>query len=145
VRDFRPFYVAPGQILPSWDFCGTAALPLKPDIGWRGWHVRKVPKADSCTAASDISIRSPRRPAAGRLMGSPVTTRSAVAVASIQSTSRAGLQMPLSTCKPSLMIWTAAVPVTRFSVPLLTPNVVCGESPNTMGLMEGLPTSGTGS
>jgi hypothetical protein len=25
------------------DFCGTAALPLKPDIGWRGWYVRKVP------------------------------------------------------------------------------------------------------
>jgi hypothetical protein len=32
-----------GQTLPSRDFCGTAALPLKPDIGWRGWHVRKVP------------------------------------------------------------------------------------------------------
>jgi len=25
------------------EICGTAALPLKPDIGWRGWHVRKVP------------------------------------------------------------------------------------------------------
>jgi hypothetical protein len=25
-----------GQTLPSRDFCGTAALPLKPDIGWRG-------------------------------------------------------------------------------------------------------------
>ena len=34
---------AMGQTLPSRDFCGTAALPLKPDIGWRGWHVRKVP------------------------------------------------------------------------------------------------------
>ena len=32
-----------GQTLPSQDFCGTAALPLKPDIGWRGWHDRKVP------------------------------------------------------------------------------------------------------
>jgi hypothetical protein len=32
-----------GQNLPSRDFCGTAALPLKPDIGWRGWHGRKVP------------------------------------------------------------------------------------------------------
>jgi hypothetical protein len=30
-----------GQTLPSRDFCGTAALPLKPDIGWRGWRVRK--------------------------------------------------------------------------------------------------------
>jgi hypothetical protein len=27
-----------GQTLPSRDFCGTAALPLKPDIGWRGWR-----------------------------------------------------------------------------------------------------------
>jgi hypothetical protein len=35
-----------GQTLPSRDFCGTAALPLKPDIGWRGWHVRKVPETD---------------------------------------------------------------------------------------------------
>jgi hypothetical protein len=34
-----------GQTPPSRDFCGTAALPLKPDIGWRGWHVRKVPIA----------------------------------------------------------------------------------------------------
>jgi hypothetical protein len=33
------------QTLPSRDFSGTAGLPLKPDIGWRGWHVRKVPKA----------------------------------------------------------------------------------------------------
>src|ERR1700747_2183244 len=30
-----------GQTLPSRDFCGTAALPPKPDIGWRGWHDRK--------------------------------------------------------------------------------------------------------
>ena len=35
-----------GQTRPSRDFCGTAALSLKPDIGWRGWHVRKVPEAD---------------------------------------------------------------------------------------------------
>jgi hypothetical protein len=27
---------AQGQTLPSRDFCGTAALPLKPDIGWVG-------------------------------------------------------------------------------------------------------------
>jgi hypothetical protein len=32
-----------GQTLPSRDFCGTAALPLKPDIARRGWHGRKVP------------------------------------------------------------------------------------------------------
>jgi hypothetical protein len=32
-----------GQTLLSRDLCGTAALPLKPDIGWRGWHGRKVP------------------------------------------------------------------------------------------------------
>src|SRR5260221_4499477 len=31
-----------GQTLPSRDFCGTAALPLKPDIGWHGWHVRNA-------------------------------------------------------------------------------------------------------
>jgi hypothetical protein len=29
--------------LPSQDFCGTAALPLKPDIARRGWHGRRVP------------------------------------------------------------------------------------------------------
>ena len=34
------------QPLPSQDFCGTAALPLKPDIARRGWHGRKVPQAD---------------------------------------------------------------------------------------------------
>jgi hypothetical protein len=37
---------APGQPLPSQDFCGTAALPLKPDIARRGWHGRKVPIGD---------------------------------------------------------------------------------------------------
>ena len=35
-----------GQPLPSQDFCGTAALPLKPDIARRGWHGRKVPQAE---------------------------------------------------------------------------------------------------
>ena len=35
-----------GQPLPSQDFCGTAALPLKPDIARRGWHGRKVPIAE---------------------------------------------------------------------------------------------------
>ena len=38
-----------GQPLPSQDFCGTAALPLKPDIVWRGWHGRKVPQAEIST------------------------------------------------------------------------------------------------
>jgi hypothetical protein len=41
-----------GQTLPSRDFCGTAALPLKPDIARRGWHGRKVPLADICSAAN---------------------------------------------------------------------------------------------
>jgi hypothetical protein len=61
-----------GQTLPSRDFCGTAALPLKPDIGWRGWHVRKVPLADisQCrktaiflqnTGSRNSSSRSERR------------------------------------------------------------------------------------
>jgi hypothetical protein len=40
-----------GQTLPSPDFCGTAALPLKPDIAQRGWHGRKVPKGDIRIAA----------------------------------------------------------------------------------------------
>jgi hypothetical protein len=35
-----------GQPLPSQDFYSTAALPLKPDIARRGWHGRKVPRAD---------------------------------------------------------------------------------------------------
>ena len=46
------FLHSQGQTLPSRDFCGTAALPLKPDIGWRSWHVRKVPIPDSCSAAN---------------------------------------------------------------------------------------------
>jgi hypothetical protein len=41
---------AQGQTLPSRDFCGTAALPLKPDVGWRGWHVRKVPSAPKASS-----------------------------------------------------------------------------------------------
>jgi hypothetical protein len=54
-----------GQTLPSRDFCGTAALPLKPDIIWRGWHGRKsaiqrtfAPKASSefCDAYDPHSI-----------------------------------------------------------------------------------------
>jgi hypothetical protein len=45
-----------GQPRPSQDFCGTAALPLKPDIAPRGWDGRKVPLPDSCTAASAFSI-----------------------------------------------------------------------------------------
>jgi hypothetical protein len=51
-----------GQTLPSRDFCGTAALPLKPDIARRGWHGRKVPGADIGSP-----IRSPRRRAAGSI------------------------------------------------------------------------------
>ena len=35
-----------GQPLPSQDFCGTAALPLKSDIARRGCHGRKVPGGD---------------------------------------------------------------------------------------------------
>jgi hypothetical protein len=41
-----------GQTLPSRDFCGTAALPLKPDIARRGWHGRKVPTCDMKEAAN---------------------------------------------------------------------------------------------
>src|SRR2546430_16583732 len=55
---------APGQTPPSQDFCGTAALPLKPDIARRGWHGRTVPQADSCTAAKSnpLTSRSAQRP-----------------------------------------------------------------------------------
>jgi len=38
-----------------------SGLPPIPDIARRGWHGRKVPKADSCTAAKMRAIRSPRR------------------------------------------------------------------------------------
>src|SRR5215471_11872271 len=38
-----------------------SALPPKVDIGQRGRDVRFVPKADSCTAAKGIVIRSPCR------------------------------------------------------------------------------------
>jgi hypothetical protein len=50
-----------GQNLPSRDFCGTAALPLTPDIAQRGWHGRKVPAMDSCTAANSIVGKPQRR------------------------------------------------------------------------------------
>ena len=40
---FDPLMTGLGQPLPSQDFCGTAAFPLKPDIARRGWHGRKVP------------------------------------------------------------------------------------------------------
>jgi hypothetical protein len=57
-----------GQTLPSRDFYGTAALPLKPDIGWRGWHVRKVPIGDigvrlfdHLIGAVNTSSQRPRR------------------------------------------------------------------------------------
>ena len=43
--EILPLMSVVGQTLPSRDFCGTAALALKPDIGWRGWRVRKVPIA----------------------------------------------------------------------------------------------------
>ena len=33
-----------GQTRPSRDFCGTAALSLKPDIGWRGGTSEKCQK-----------------------------------------------------------------------------------------------------
>jgi hypothetical protein len=32
----------------------SAGLPLKADIAQRGWHGRKVPCVDSCTAANDL-------------------------------------------------------------------------------------------
>jgi hypothetical protein len=35
------FLHSQGQTLPSRDFCGTAALPLKPDIARRGWPAEK--------------------------------------------------------------------------------------------------------
>src|SRR5438128_5538042 len=72
-----------GQTLPSRDFCGTAALPPKPDIGWRGWHVRKVPFPDSCPAQkSEETVRdyekgiSLRESMAARLIVCPVVFRS---------------------------------------------------------------------
>jgi hypothetical protein len=51
-----------GQTLPSQDFCGTAALPLKPDIARRRWHGRKVPKAA-------VSNRSKQAPLLHHLVG----------------------------------------------------------------------------
>ena len=42
-----------------------SALPPRADICGALGHVRFVPKADPCTAANSISIRSPRRRAAG--------------------------------------------------------------------------------
>jgi integrase len=50
-----------GQTLPSRDFCGTAALPLKPDIIWRSWDGRRVPQADVSNRRKAALIRSPRR------------------------------------------------------------------------------------
>src|SRR5262249_9481102 len=38
-----------------------SALPPKADIGTGSWNVRFVPKADICSAAKSITIRSHRR------------------------------------------------------------------------------------
>ena len=53
-----------GQTLPSRDFCGTAALPLKPDIGWRGWHVRKVPSSGHSLLKRQVNFATPMIPVA---------------------------------------------------------------------------------
>ena len=45
-----------GQLLPSQDFCGTAALPLKSDIGWHGWQVRKVPEPAVSNRSKEASL-----------------------------------------------------------------------------------------
>ena len=47
------------QTLPSRDFCGTAALPLKPDIARRGWHGRKVPTEDISSTSALKLMRAP--------------------------------------------------------------------------------------
>jgi hypothetical protein len=59
-ESLEPSMSLEGQTLPSCDFCDTAALPLRPDIGWRGWHGRKVPKAavSNCSKATHYSITS---------------------------------------------------------------------------------------
>jgi len=54
--DFEPAYeTAVGQPLPSQDFCGTAALPLKPDIARHGWHGRKVP-LNGCEQMQQVAL-----------------------------------------------------------------------------------------
>ena len=60
----RPIQLALGQKRQAVTWT-LSALPLKADIEPHDWHVRFVPKADSCTAAKSTAIRSPRRRAAG--------------------------------------------------------------------------------
>src|ERR1700757_872719 len=53
-----------GQTLPSRDFCGTAALPLKPAIVWRGRHVRKVPSSGHSLLKRHVNFATPMTPVA---------------------------------------------------------------------------------
>jgi len=49
--------IALGQKQTSEDGWAMSALPPKADIAERDRHVRFVPKAESCTAAIDPSLR----------------------------------------------------------------------------------------
>jgi len=49
--------IALGQKQTSEDVWAMSALPPKADIAERDRHVRFVPKAESCTAAIDPSLR----------------------------------------------------------------------------------------
>src|SRR5262245_8573043 len=49
-----------GQERTSPAHLAMSALPLKADKAQTGWHVRFVPKADICSAANSIAIRSLR-------------------------------------------------------------------------------------
>src|SRR5258707_11107450 len=52
-RGCMSFYTGSVTLGHPGDVRCTTALPLKADIGWRGWHGSFVPQPDSCTAANE--------------------------------------------------------------------------------------------
>src|ERR1035438_3990634 len=67
VRLFRSAMSLMGHLRPSHPALRQSNVRIDPKADKRGcgWIVRFVPETDSCTAANNIPIRSPRRHAAG--------------------------------------------------------------------------------
>jgi len=82
-----PLMSALGQKQASQHVRRTSALTPKADIGTQSWNVCFVPIADSCTAASNIAIRSPR----GHEAESNVGTDTPIALAVFRLRVRRGL------------------------------------------------------
>src|SRR5258705_6606896 len=65
----RPFVSAQGRSRKLARLNGMSVLPSTADVVGPPRHVRFVPVSDSCSAASSLTIRSPRRRVRGVLPG----------------------------------------------------------------------------